>query len=295
MGDIKSPRSDMQLFSEGAAGEAAEGAGWQAGANGACAEAEHVRPEGADSSKEQGKSPESERAERFRSLIEGEFRDLYENEVRRAIKERLSPDEEKLSGCAAEEPESEPMRCKHGMEADEREALGRAGESGESCYEDGEREKDLSAEEAREIQGLRRDNELLRREMQERKAQAETERALAEILRQEQEVRRIYPDFDLKTESQNGDFVKLLNAGVSVQAAYEVVHKDEIISSGMRFAAQETARKLSSSIASGARRPDEGGIGASSAARVKSDVRLLTKEERREIARRAARGERIVF
>jgi type II secretory pathway component GspD/PulD (secretin) len=112
---------------------------------------------------------------------------------------------------------------------------------------------------------------------------------------QAEALRETVPDFDFSRESANEDFARLLAAGLPVETAYEIVHRDELLESGMRYAARETERRLLGALAARGGRPGENALSSSGAALVKSDPRSMTKAERREIARRAMRGEKITF
>ena len=40
-------------------------------------------------------------------------------------------------------------------------------------------------------------------------------------------MKQAYPNFDLRTEVQNQEFLALLRANIPMQHAYEVLHRDE--------------------------------------------------------------------
>ena len=75
--------------------------------------------------------------------------------------------------------------------------------------------------------------------------------------------------------------------------AYEVVHRDELLPAAMRSAALSAVNKLTDSIAAGTVRPAENGVSA--ALPYACGVGDMTRAERDELARRVARGERIVL
>lgn len=105
----------------------------------------------------------------------------------------------------------------------------------------------------------------------------------------------MYPGFNLQRELDNADFGRMLGAGVSVKAAFEALHHEEIMAGAMQYTAKTIAKKTADGIASRNNRPVENGLGAQASANVRADVSKLTKADRAEIARRVARGERIVF
>ena len=63
----------------------------------------------------------------------------------------------------------------------------------------------------------------------------------------------------------------------------------------MQYTAKQVEGKLANKIRAGQNRPAEGAMRSQNAVVTKSDVSQLTKADRQEIARRVARGERIVF
>lgn len=102
-------------------------------------------------------------------------------------------------------------------------------------------------------------------------------RAEAEALRKD------HPDFDLGRELENGRFAALLHGGASLSDAYALVHREEL-------GRADTVRSA------GAAQPLENGVGKNAAAAVCSpDPRSLTPKERRQLRRRAAKGETIVW
>jgi hypothetical protein len=94
---------------------------------------------------------------------------------------------------------------------------------------------------------------------------------------------------------QNPQFRQLLQSNVPVRTAFEVIHRDEIIPAAMQYTAKTVEQKLANKLVANGARPAENGSSGQSATITKSDVSQLTKEDRREIARRVARGEKIVF
>lgn len=107
------------------------------------------------------------------------------------------------------------------------------------------------------------------------------------------EVAQLYPDFDLRTEIGSPRFRSLLRGGAGVRDAYEVVHRDELLPAAMRSAALSAVNKLTDSIAAGTVRPAENGVSA--ALPYACGVGEMTRAERDDLARRVARGERIVL
>ena len=111
---------------------------------------------------------------------------------------------------------------------------------------------------------------------------------------QAEQAREVYPELDLAAEIRDPRFRQLLRSGVDVETAYTVIHRDQILQSAMYHAARVARQQLSTAIRSGAARPAENGLGANSPAAVQS-VANMTRKQRDDIRKRAARGERIRF
>jgi hypothetical protein len=133
------------------------------------------------------------------------------------------------------------------------------------------------------------------RQMEFQKKQEELDRKANETyagwMREAEPLKERYPDFNLESELQNPEFGKLLQRGIPMEHAYKLLHYDELIAAAERSAAE----KISKNVQSRAARPSENGLGNQSGVVVKSDVHKLTKKDRAELAKRAARGERIEF
>lgn len=122
------------------------------------------------------------------------------------------------------------------------------------------------------------------------------------IWKQEAEhIKTLYPDFDLMQEIQNPLFASLISSKnqatrLSLKAAYEACHVEEMRQMAARQAAKTAEFNMIHSIRAGAHRPKEAGGGAQAAvAPAKIDIAKLTRIERQALERRAERGERITF
>lgn len=104
------------------------------------------------------------------------------------------------------------------------------------------------------------------------------------------------PGFDLIKEMEASPvFTRLINNGIGVESAYYAVHHKELMAVGQQAAAIQAQRALAATIQAGQSMPTEGGLGRSPAANPGSvvDPHAFTKENRRELRRRVARGEKV--
>lgn len=227
----------------------------------------------------------------FDDLIKGEYKDEYEKRLKAQLDRRFKAQESILQRQKALDPVLGLLAQRYGVAPDNVEALARAIEDDEELYAQEAADKGVSVQQLKRVKQLERENQGLQRAMAEQQRRQVAEQKFAEWTRQAEEARRIYPGLDFETEIQNEDFLKLLRAGVDVRAAYEVVHRDDIIGGAMQYTAQQVAGKVASDIQARGARPPENGAGAASASVVrKPHAADLTREDVLELARRAKRG-----
>lgn len=122
-------------------------------------------------------------------------------------------------------------------------------------------------------------------------------RHFAELTRQGEELKQIFPGFDLMAEMQNPAFVRMTapGTGVSVKDAFYAVHGEDIQRESMQYAAAQAGRRIAASVQAGASRPVENGIQAASPVMIGVDIRGMNKKQREEYRRRIHNGEIINF
>ena len=115
-------------------------------------------------------------------------------------------------------------------------------------------------------------------------------------LNESRQVKALYPDFDLRQELRSSQlFSRLVLAGAPVRAAYEVVHKDEILSGAMAYTAGKVREQVVRNIEAKGRRPLENGISAESAVATAVDVNALTPKDILKILKQVENGANIKF
>lgn len=144
-------------------------------------------------------------------------------------------------------------------------------------------EQDRQLREFQAAEEKRKQDEALYEQFQQHREQAEA-------------FREKMPGFDLVKEMASSPvFTRLISNGVGVESAYYAVHHKELMAVGQQAAAIQAQRALAASIQAGQSMPSEGGLGRSPAANPGSvtDPRAFTKENRKELRRRVARGEKV--
>ena len=117
-------------------------------------------------------------------------------------------------------------------------------------------------------------------------------RSEAQKLREQAaETKETYPEFDFEKEIKNPEFMRLLKIGVGVKNAYEVVNIDAILEKNTKA----TEKKVVDSIRLKGNRPVENGSEGAAGILLSGNASKLSRKERAELAKRAARGEKISF
>lgn len=148
---------------------------------------------------------------------------------------------------------------------------------------------------SKKVQGII-DARFRRDKAEERKLKQQSEaRAVYDGLsREAEELKKLYPGFDLKGELSNPRFRAMMaSPEIDMRSAYEICHRDEIFSSAMASAARVAREKTVQGILATGTRPNE--TEAADGSSLGTDVKSLSKKQRAQYARRAALGERVTF
>ena len=154
-------------------------------------------------------------------------------------------------------------------------------------------EKDTLTEE-KKVELIKRlivENRALKKRFEEEKRTAEVKNRADEIRNQVEETKKAYPDFDFENEIKNPEFARLLKAGVKVKDAYEVINIDSILDRNSK----DAEKKVVDSIRAKSNRPAENGGEGGSGILLSGNASKLTKKQRADLAKRAAKGEKISF
>ena len=309
------PMHNLQLFAEGGAAGGTGGDGGTAQGQGVTAEAASQQTKGvknplasvkygiqedaAPAAEVHQTTEQPDLNAEFEQLIKGKFKDQYDARMQDTIRNRLKGKDSQITELTEKQdavtPILELLGKKYGVDAKDIEALNKAILDDDSYFEEEALQRGITVQQLKEIRKMERENENLRKQMQEQKTKENADKLYSQWLQQEQETKKVYPSFDLKAEMQNPEFVNLLRSNVNLRTAYEVLHKDDIISGAMQFTAKTVESKIAKKIAAQGARPAENGMSSGSAAVVKSDVSQLSRADRDEIRRRVARGEKIRF
>lgn len=234
-----------------------------------------------------------ERKKAFNDLINGEYKDLYQENFQQVFDRRFKQVKGIEAELASHKEVVDMLKSRYGVDdvAQLKTALTEDNEYWERVAE----EQGMTVEQYHAMQKLERENEELKAMCQRQIGQQQFQQQIDSWYKEADKVKELYPSFDFKKEAQNPEFLSLLRNGNSVEHAYKVLHFDELTQNAARVAAQTADAQAQARIKQKASRPSENGTSSKSAVIVKNDVSSLTRKERAEIARRVARGEKIVF
>ena len=221
----------------------------------------------------------------------------YNKQMQATIQARLRSAkgaEETLGKLA---PALELLARQHGQDPAniDYDALAQSISNDESFYEAKALEMGVSVETAKKIDQQERDTARQQRENERTLEQQKFQQHIMKLEQQGEEMKKVFPNFDLRTELKNPVFARMTspNVGISVQDAYYAVHRNEIQTAAMQVTAQKTAQKISNAIQSGSRRPDENGTSGQAPSVTTFDYRTASREQREAFKKRIRSGEKI--
>ena len=277
---------DLRLFDAG-------------GAEAAQASAE-VQDAGGEQGAEEAVQSTADRQAEYEAMLE-KYADLDSKRMERAAKDQQRVTKQLEEQLSALQNAVAPLYQSQGIAVGDVEALSQAIQNDDSYWERGAEAAGMTVEQYKQMQMAIAENAQLRRTLQAQQQEEAANRQIAAWQTEAETVKQDYPDFDLMQEIQNPVFASLISSKnqatrLSLKAAYEACHVEEIRQMAARQAAKLAEANTVQSIRAGAHRPKEAGSGTESAvAPTKIDITKLTREQRRDLERRAERGERITF
>ena len=234
-----------------------------------------------------------DRRKAFQELVNGEYKDIYTEETQRIIDRRFREARNLEERAAKQQPIIDMLMQRHKIADGDLGKLAAAVENDNAYWSEAAEEAGMSVEQYKQFQRLQRENAALLQAQMARQNQQAAQQQLQKWYSEGEQVKAVYPDFDLGAESKNPQFISMLKAGVPVQHAYEVIHMDEIKAGVAQSTARQTEKQVVDGIRAKGNRPAENGTSSQSAFTVKDDPHKWTKQDRAEVARRVARGETI--
>lgn len=225
----------------------------------------------------------------------------YNKQMQAVVQSRLRSAKGAEEALAKVTPALELLARKYNLDPAniDHEALAKKISDDDGYYEDKALSMGVSVETAKKIDQQERDTQRQQRveaqNLEEQKIRQHFER----LQQQGEALKKVFPNFDLRTELQNPAFVRMTspNVGISVEDAYYAVHRNEIQTAAMQATAQKTAQKISNSIQAGRGRPDEAGASGQAPSVTAFNYKNASPEQRAafkaDLRARMARGEKV--
>lgn len=188
-----------------------------------------------------------------------------------------------------------PLYSKYGLDFGNTADLAKALSEDNSLIEELAEQRGMTTDAYRQFEQMSRETERLRENERRAQASAKAKADYDGWVAQAEELKALYPNFDLVTEVQNPDFVADLKAGKSVRKAYEAAHLDEILSGAVQATAANVSKAVTDRIAARGMRPAENGTKSRPGVVVKDDVNSLTDKDIDQILRQVKAGKKISF
>ena len=234
----------------------------------------------------------------FDELVKGKYKQDFDARVQEIIRQRFRTNAENEQKLTAMTPLMEMLGKMYDVDPTDINAITNAVGNTDSLYEDEAMQRGMSVESLKTIKQLERERDQAVAQQNQTIQEQRMRQHFDSLAQQAEQVRELYPGFDLLAEMQNPVFARLTapNSGIDVRTAYEAVHRDELRGAEMQFAARKSAERVANAVRSNSARPVENGLsGQQGASVVKTDPRTFTTADRREIRDRVRRGEKIIL
>ena len=210
----------------------------------------------------------------------------YNKQMQAVVQSRLRSAkgaEESLQKMA---PAIEVLARKYGLDPanPDYEALSKKINDDESYYEDKAMEMGVSIDEARKLDQKERDTARQQRQEAINLEQKKFQDHIMNLERQAEEMKKVFPKFDLRTELRNPIFARMTSpsGGVSIEDAYYAIHRKELQTATAQASAQATAKQISNAIQAGSRRPQENGTSGQAPSVTHFDYSKASPEQRKQ-------------
>lgn len=281
---MKDYRMDLRLFDDGGAGAAAA-------TSGAATTGDAV------STGTEGNQPARDFDAEFDAMVKGDFKDAYNKKVQGIVKDRLKGSKQTESKLKDAEALLSLVGERYGWDGKDMEALRASLESDKAYLEEEALEKGMTVEQLAQIKRMERENKVLREQQRQADERAAFEQKFAGWSAEAEALANVYPGLNLMEEFNNPTFVRLLDSGVGVKAAYQATHFDELMGGALQYTAQQTQKAVLDGVKANGMRPNENGTKGSNGANQRIDVTKLTKEDRQRLMDEVRRdpNKRITF
>ena len=143
-----------------------------------------------------------ERRKAFQELVNGEFKDIYTEETQRIIDRRFREARNLEQQAAKQQPVIDMLMQRYKISDGDMSKLAQAVENDDAYWSEAAEEAGMSVGQYKQFQKLQRENAALLRAQRMRQNQQAAQQQLQKWYGEGEQVKAVYPDFDLSTESK---------------------------------------------------------------------------------------------
>ena len=230
---------------------------------------------------------DAELRNRWEAAKKGEFARFYGEDVQNAVKDRFKNQKQEtaeLEGYRKLEPMLKVLRERAGVESNE--DLSAQVLDDDSLYEEAANEAGMTVAAYKEFLQYKQEHDQYVRETEERQQKEAFDNHIRGLVAQAEQMKAKFPNFDLKAELQNEQFMRLTSpeVNVSVEDAYFAIHHNELAPQMMAYGMQRAKNQMAQTIMVNGNRPREGGLKTqNAAANMQINPKNLSRQERNRI------------
>lgn len=237
-----------------------------------------------------------DRAKRFDELIKNEYKDVYTKRAQDMINRRFAKAKQAETENAQYSEIANMLNAKYGISDDkDHSKLKAAIENDNTMWEQAADEAGMTVEQYKRFQQLERQNQYYEEARRNQYIDQQVNEQSQRWYNEAQALKEKFPDFDLKTELQDRNFVAAMRAGVPMELVYKGKYYDESMQQTAAGAAAYAEKQVTDNIRSKGKRPAENGTAAQAPFTIKSDPSKLNLKDFEELQRRVMRGDKITF
>lgn len=256
--------------------------------------AQEVKPEAQPQAEQQAEEPslDDQWAE-----AKKKFKDQYGRDVKAAVDDRFKNQKDASQQLAKLTPALKALARQRGIDEGDMEALAENILNDDSLFEEEAEKAGMTVEGYRTFQQMKAEHDALAAREQEEAERQFINQHLMNLAAQADELKKVYPGFDLQTEMENETFRRLVapNSGLKLADAFYAIHHRELESQAVAYGAERRTQEISQTLAANRARPVEGALTGGQPANIAPNPASMTREERAKLIERARRGEKVVF
>ena len=243
----------------------------------------------------EGNGPDDLQA-RYEALKKGEFKDLIGADIQRAIKDRFKNQDDATQKLNGMQPMLDALMKKTGAESIEE--LEQLVMDDDSLYEDEAEEIGMPVEAYKQFKQMQAQRDEAQAQLQRQEESAQFRAHINDLMKQGEELKTMFPDFDFFKEMENEQFRQMTSPqmGMTVEQAYYAIHGKDLMPQMMSYGMQRAQNQMGQTLQAQRARPAEGAMsGRSAAAEPALNPAALTREERNKVKEYARKYGAVTF